>query len=92
MDMRVYMCFCLNRSFNHNEQYRTPKWASNKYVSLHEILDNELVNDDAWNFAEYKAKCVAVEETLWRKRKIWYKIKAKYKMISIILWKLLRWK
>lgn len=31
---------------------------------LHEILGNVLVNDGAWNFAEYKAKCVAVGETL----------------------------
>lgn len=33
-------------------------------MSLHGILGNELVSDDAWNFAEYKAKYVAVEETL----------------------------
>lgn len=35
-------------------------------IGLHEILDNELVNDGAWNFVEYKAKYVAVEETLWK--------------------------
>lgn len=43
-------------------------WTVTFMVGLHEILGNELVNDGAWNFAEYKAKYVVVVETLFEQK------------------------